>query len=948
MVCFDLPKNLVSFVQRRGRARQQDSKYALFISEQDSTSDPRKWDRLEAEMKQAYMDDSREMADAEEEEDPSNDRQYRIEETGALLTHSNAKAHLYHFCAVSSLHASRHVDLRPQFAPSNNGGKTLWSATVVLPSFVHPSVRTASSSRTYSSEARAIKDASFEAYVALHLEGLVNDNLLPLREDPQFTFIDQPSIIEISERQSCWKQLLAHRATAKWYAASLRISHDDRILVSVAMWLPQSVPAIKSFNLYWSEETTYTVNVGDYKHEALIDASHELDSIRRFTRAMLESVYKVNMPQGCDFAVLFSPVGDKVRVEGSIKDILSGRTTPKDDPEPAACGLVRVRSQENKAYLFKALKHSQAGAELEVEVTAFPKRKDFLHPLDQYNTRNAAYSATYAFPSSDCEFDDLPARYSILAAFVPSIMHKLDIAFIAEDLQDTLLRDVQISDLGLVAEAISSPSAGEEADYNRLEFLGDSILKFCTSLQVMAQHLNWPEGYLSRAKYLTVSNNFLTKAALDVGLDRFILTERFTGRKWRPPTVDALLTAEGAGSRELSSKVVADVVEALIGAAYVDGGLQKAFTCIRELLPRQEWYSHPEAIERVLSDVGPIKRLDLQLLERLVGHEFTHKSLLLEAVTHASSPPNTAIPSYERLEFLGDAVLDLIIVPKLFAHHSRLRHWELTRVRSALVTRDFLGYCCMSYGVEEEIQNVVFEVSDTGNELPLLRSSTRRVHLHDFVKGGPQLHGHKLKSLAAYQKYRGSVNDALYHGNEYPWPDLIAMRPQKFFSDLIESVLGALFLDTEGDLAACEVFVEKVGILGIMRRILDDNVETASLKERVGILAGEKSVEYIATQTESGEDCFGCACSVVVDAEEVAGAENCDSKDEAEARAAFEAIKILQERLEEEAKVQGGGSRKKRKLELRPVETEQVALQLDDEDTDVDGGVALVAEDEDD
>jgi dsRNA-specific ribonuclease len=536
----------------------------------------------------------------------------------------------------------------------------------------------------------------------------------------------------------------------------------------------------------------------------------------------------------------------------------------------------------------------------------------------------------------------------MVAAFVPSIMHKLDGVFLAQDLQSTALRDIHINDLSLLKEAISSPSAGEKADYNRLEFLGDSILKFCASLQIIAQHLNWPEGYLSKGKYVIVSNNFLTKAALDVGLDRFVLTEKFTGRKWRPPTIDALLTAEDGGSRRLSSKVVADVVEALIGAAYVDGGLPKAFTCIRELLPGQQWFSHSEATDRLLSDVTPIGRLDLQLLERLVGHDFMHKSLLLEAVTHASSSSNPTVPSYERLEFLGDAILDLIIVPKIFAHNNRLRHWELARVHSALVAGDFLGYCCMSYGIGEETQNVVVEVSDQGKHLPLLRSATRRVHLYDFLQAGPQLLGHKLNSLEAFQKHHGAVDEALECGKDYPWPDLIAMRPQKFFSDLIESVLGALFLDTQGDLAVCEAFVEKLGIFKIMRRILDERVETASPKERVGILAGEKSVEYIATQTESGEERFGCACTVVVDGEEVAHAEECSSKDEAKARAAFEAVKILQARLEEEVKLEGGGSRKKRKLELRPVETEQPALQLDDVDMDVDGGAVLLADDKDD
>ena len=74
-----------------------------------------------------------------------------------------------------------------------------------------------------------------------------------------------------------------------------------------------------------------------------------------------------------------------------------------------------------------------------------------------------------------------------------------------------------------IIEAISAPAAAERRDYNRLEFLGDSILKFCAVLQVLAWHPNWPEGYLHSEKKRLVSNSTLTKAALKVRLDHFIL-----------------------------------------------------------------------------------------------------------------------------------------------------------------------------------------------------------------------------------------------------------------------------------------------------------------------------------------------------------------------------------------------------------------------------------------
>ena len=64
----------------------------------------------------------------------------------------------------------------------------------------------------------------------------------------------------------------------------------------------------------------------------------------------------------------------------------------------------------------------------------------------------------------------------------------------------TLLAPVDFQDKTLVTAAISAPSACEPTNYQRLEFLGDSILKLLTSLSLMAEHLIYDEGRLSRAK----------------------------------------------------------------------------------------------------------------------------------------------------------------------------------------------------------------------------------------------------------------------------------------------------------------------------------------------------------------------------------------------------------------------------------------------------------------
>lgn len=145
----------------------------------------------------------------------------------------------------------------------------------------------------------------------------------------------------------------------------------------------------------------------------------------------------------------------------------------------------------------------------------------------------------------------------------------------------------------------------------------------------------------------------LCRAAQDTGLDKFIIKEPFTGRKWRPPYVDELLEAQEPAKREMSTKVLADVVEALIGASMVDGDIEKALLCLQIFLPEMNWLPLEER-RLTLYNYAPDMKLPTTLrpLEELIGYTFNKKSLLVEAMTHASY--NVGAQSLERCEFLGD------------------------------------------------------------------------------------------------------------------------------------------------------------------------------------------------------------------------------------------------------------------------------------------------------
>jgi len=77
-----------------------------------------------------------------------------------------------------------------------------------------------------------------------------------------------------------------------------------------------------------------------------------------------------------------------------------------------------------------------------------------------------------------------------------------------------------------------------------------------------------------------------------------------------------------------------------------------------------------------------------------LGISFRQESLLEEAFVHSSYPnenPDFARPSNERLEFLGDAVLNFIVAEKLYEEFPKLPEGELTEIRASLVCRDTLA-----------------------------------------------------------------------------------------------------------------------------------------------------------------------------------------------------------------------------------------------------------------
>ncbi|KAI1456134.1 hypothetical protein F4805DRAFT_245658 [Annulohypoxylon moriforme] len=905
VICFDKPANLKGFIQRRGRARMKESKLVLLLD--NPTRQVEEWSALEEEMKRRYEEDLRdiqELVELEELEQPEVEPLV-IPETGARIDFDQAKSHLEHFC--TRLSTRQYADSRPYyiFKRSETSLKKFpkISATVVLPMSLAPELRRIESTGFWFSEKNASKDAAFQAYVAIYKAGLLNDNLLPRNQEFMHSYDTRAALAEVNERWSPWTQIAhAWGHQKEIYQRRLRLinQHGD-VMCEFDASLPVPFPEAPGFDVFWDRSNSWRVEMGEMKvlpacdlfadqSPALIDLAygHRKLGVRDSTQ-----ILHIRCPtQDIPFRQL---VGQRC-VEGAYLD-----------------DTVLIRYNNGVPYVLKTwlptldpatpVMESLRDQPLDIPwlmLEKFSKRKNFLHPVaaGEINPTKRAHLIT---PAHLCHMDGIHASNVYFGALIPSIIHMLDIYLVADELRNTLLKDVGYSDISLVSTAINSPGTGEGTNYERIEFLGDAILKLFTAATVSANNPNFPEGYLDAIKTSIVSNARLCRAAVETGLDKFILKKGFKGKKWKPLYVEDLIKVDiNAGNkRPMSTKTLADVVEALIGAAYVDGGpnngLSKALTCIRIFIPEIEWKWHSldSARAALFNQTSLSTELVAALvpLEELIGYSFKNKNLLVEAATHSSFGfVNSTGSCMERLEFLGDAILDHVVVSVIWDFERDMDQREMHLFRAASVNADLLGFLGLEWTIPQEITEIGEDMIPVKKliDIPFwkfMRHSSREMAVRQQV------------AEERYKLEREPILDAIKNSKTYPLVELAHLNIPKYFSDFFESVLGAVWVDS-GSMAMCAQVVERAGILPYLRRMLAEDVDVLHPKNHLGILAGKynKTVEYKNEVREMGDGSRELFCRVLVNREVIVEVGDGVSPEEIQTKAAYTAYKILKTR----------------------------------------------------
>lgn len=122
-------------------------------------------------------------------------------------------------------------------------------------------------------------------------------------------------------------------------------------------------------------------------------------------------------------------------------------------------------------------------------------------------------------------------------------------------------------------------------------------------------------------------------------------------------------------------------------------------------------------LQNLLAQFSSKKQPDQAVVEfqNIIGHQFTNISLLQAALLHTSVVCNNLTP-FERMEFLGDSVLGLVVAEELFLKYPSYTEGELSKLKAKVVSRKFLAMRAKEYHFDNYIKLSLEAIQSGGKE----------------------------------------------------------------------------------------------------------------------------------------------------------------------------------------------------------------------------------------
>ncbi|MBW0488249.1 hypothetical protein O181_027964 [Austropuccinia psidii MF-1] len=290
--------------------------------------------------------------------------------------------------------------------------------------------------------------------------------------------------------------------------------------------------------------------------------------------------------------------------------------------------------------------------------------------------------------------------------------------------------------LNLITQALTPPGRQVFPDYQTLETIGDSFLKLATTVHLYLSQPTMTEGVLSPLRSKVTDNVYLRRKLFDSGIAAYILSSMFrTGDHFLPTDVEDGLFSVDVGA----------YLHLCFGGS-------------------EAWANRTAPGKLIKVDDGTaMPSTDLDHLEEKIGYVFQNPRFLVRALTHRTMTEKYE-DCYERQEWLGDAVLDLWIIDRLYRRFSPLTSAELTTMRASLVSNGTLGF------------------------LALRKLSLESLILHRLDGFVPNQVQDAMKDFSPFDTLASFFANLT---NVFVVPD-----PPKVLGDVVEAIIGGVFIDS--------------------------------------------------------------------------------------------------------------------------------------------------------
>lgn len=700
---------MVGYVQSRGRARQHQSTFVVLVHENDLTEINRyqTFRRTEPELKAVYQNmnslNSSTELDAEDisedvDDDPrdlASRESYTIPSTGARLTYSSSIQLLNHLCSLIPRDA-----YTPTMRPKYGGDFTaIVKLPRALPLPVNKLTFRGPPKRTKREAKRAV---AFMAVRELHRLGVFDDHLSPIvaQKGESVEDADGRPVSKVSDVAVMMDVMVASpwKSGPTWYLHSLCIDG----VVRAGIVSGNALPAVE-VNIRGK-----TVQAGHQLSAVPLNlSSARVELLDKFTRTgiwwcvtgcpITLQLASYLVPLNASGAVDWTKVEKAVVDEKGLSDwsditekhkdgilIMNGRRSGR------ALRLLRIRhdislydkpqlddrqqswdnyidyfentyTMRTKSSAISTLFPPPSGRILEVQSLHRYRSSSYdLYPSQAHSNhvQEEGPVPSFLLPESFCRWIELDKDiFGAFQVLAPVCQRICDI-FRARTAR-RYLKFPPIPD-DLMIEALTLPCAMEKFNNQRLETMGDSVLKLSVVVYTFNHFPTKHEGQLTALKMNSISNRLLLARARQAHLERFLSCEPRNLRIWPfvlPSPEDSgmcLMVGEEVAltRRSFPRRSLQDCMEASLGAAYVTGGIGMALhtgtalgLCFGGPRPWPERYSPGE--------IAPPAATFSKLQEDL-QYTFRNGNLLVEAVMHPSFDSNEGGSCYQRLEYLGD------------------------------------------------------------------------------------------------------------------------------------------------------------------------------------------------------------------------------------------------------------------------------------------------------